>query len=350
MKKPKRDSNKTSVGVLVAVAVLLLFYWINMLRQSLSAQYGKDPQELAGFVSWLLGYVAVAGGLGVLGWLNYKGPFSYLIERQERRLYQAWMLVLWWLLFELLQWRTDYDPDVVAENLLVSVLGWSIVAGFTIVLDAVRARRERIELIQQKTAAELHTLRAQLNPHFLFNALNTLYSEAIQQGQEKLSYLIAELSGILRFSLQQAQQDEVGVSEEIAFLQRYIHLQEARLPENPLRRLGFRFDWDELPARVAPLLLLPFVENAFLYGLHPTRPCFLTLRLEVDNKALFFSIENSVIRPQVHQGAGLGMANTRQRLERLYPQRHSLRVETSADVFSVKLNIELTDFKPTQPI
>ncbi|HRD79332.1 MAG: histidine kinase [Saprospiraceae bacterium] len=341
MKKPKQSSNKRGGWVLAVVAALLLLYWGNLLRQSLPAQYGEDPQELAGFVRWLLGYVAVAAALAGLGWLNFKGPFRYLSERRQRRLYQAWMLVLWWLLFELLQWRTDYDPDVVEENLLVSALGWAFTAGFTIVLDAVRARRERVELVQQKTAAELHSLRAQLNPHFLFNALNTLYSEAIQQGQEKLSWLIGELSGILRFSLQQAQQDEVDIAEEITFLQRYIHLQEARLPENPQRRLDFQFNWDERPAQVAPLLLLPFVENAFLYGLHPSRPCFLNLQLDADQQRLVFSIENSIIRPQVHRGAGLGMANSRQRLEHLYPGSHRLKVETSEDVFKVRLEIEL---------
>lgn len=341
MKKPKRSSNKTGTWILVAVALLLLLYWGNLLRQSLPAQYGEDPQELAGFVRWLLGYVAVAAALAGMGWLNFKGPFHYFIERGQRRLYQAWMLVLWWLLFELLQWRTDYDLDVVEENLLVSALGWASIAGFSIVLDAVRARRERVELVQQKTAAELHSLRAQLNPHFLFNALNTLYSEAIRQGQEKLSWLIGELSGILRFSLQQAQQDEVDIAEEIAFLQRYIHLQEARLPENPQRKLDFQFNWDERPAQVAPLLLLPFVENAFLYGLHPSRPCFLNLQLDADPQRLVFFIENSIIRPQVHRGAGLGMANSRQRLEHLYPGSHRLKVETSEDVFKVRLEIEL---------
>ncbi len=333
MKKPKQSSNKIGFWALLIVALLLLVYWGNLLRQSLPAQYGEDPQELAGFVRWLLGYVAVAAGLALLGWLNFRGPFSYLIERKQRRLYQAWLLVLWW--------RTDYDPDVVEENLLVSALGWAFTVGFTIVLDAVRARRERVELIQHKTAAELHSLRAQLNPHFLFNALNTLYSEALQQGQEKLSYLISELSGILRFTLHQAQQDEVDLSEEITFLQRYIHLQEARLPDNPQRRLDIQFNWDERPARVAPLLLLPFVENAFLYGLHPSRPCYISIRMEVENRALSFVIENSIIRPQVHHGAGLGMANTRQRLERLYPQRHRLKVETSEDFFKVKLDINL---------
>lgn len=343
MKKPKQSSNKTGLWALLAVALLLLIYWGHLLRQSLPAQYGEDPQELAGFVRWLLGYVAVATALALLGWLNFRGPFSYLIDRKQRRLYQVWMLVLWWLLFELLQWRTDYDLDVVEENLLVSALGWAFIAGFTIVLDAVRARRERVELVQQKTAAELHSLRAQLNPHFLFNALNTLYSEAIQQGQEKLSWLIGELSGILRFSLQQAQQDEVDIAEEITFLQRYIHLQEARLPDNPQRCLDFQFYWDERPTRLAPLLLLPFVENAFLYGLHPVHNCFISMRLEVENKVLHFSLKNSIIRPQMHRGAGLGISNTRQRLERLYPQRYQLKTEASETVFKVYLELELAD-------
>ncbi len=339
MKKPRQNWNEAGVATFVFAALALATYWGWLLRKSLSLQYADDPQELSGFVRWLMGYVAIFGGLCALGWLNYRGPFRWLAKPQGRWFYRAWLLLLLWLLFEALQWRTMHDIELVEENLLVAALLTLGIAGLSLVFDTVRTRRERAELQQQKTAAELDNLRAQLNPHFLFNALNTLYSEAIQQGQDKLSEHIAELSGILRFTLQQSRQDTVPISEEIAFLQRYINLQQARLPDNPQRRIDVRLQHDGKPTAIAPLLLMPFVENAFQYGLHPTRPCFITIHLEAANDQLQLRVENSIIRPQTQRGAGLGIANTQQRLERLYPRRHRLIVEEEEEVFKVEMEI-----------
>lgn len=331
------------MAAFAVIAAGLALYWGLLLRESLRLQYAEDPQELAGFVRWLLGYVAVFAGLCALGWLNYRGPFRRLTGPQGRWLYRAWLLLLLWGVFEMLQWRTAHDVELVEENLLVAGLCLAFVAAFTLMLDTVRTRRERLVLLQQKTAAELDSLRAQLNPHFLFNSLNTLYSEAIQQGQDKLSQHIAELSGILRFTLQQARHDTVPVSEEIVFLQRYINLQQARLPINPQRRIEVRFHWDQQPAAIAPLLLLPFVENAFQYGLHPTRPCFITIQLDVEDSQVRLRVENSIIRPQLYQGAGLGIVNTRRRLDRLYPRRYWLEAQEEGEVFMVELGIKGSD-------
>lgn len=343
MKKPKQNWNKAGGIAFVLAGMGLATYLGSLLRESLPLQYAGDPQELAGFMRWLLGYVVLFAGLCALGWINYRGPFRWLAGPQYRWHYRTWLLALYGGLFELLQWRTAHDLEVVEENLLVAGLCLAFVAAFTLMLDTVRARRERLMLLQQKTAAELDSLRAQLNPHFLFNSLNTLYSEAIQQGQDKLSQHIAELSGILRFTLQQARHDTVPISEEIAFLQRYINLQQARLPNNPQRRIEVRFHWDQQPAAIAPLLLLPFVENAFQYGLHPTRPCFITIQLDVENSQVRLRVENSIVRPQLYQGAGLGIVNTRRRLDRLYPRRYWLEAREEGEVFMVELGIKGSD-------
>lgn len=330
------------MALFALIGLGLAAYWGHLLRQSLRAQYAADPRELAGFARWLLGYVMLLAGVGGLGWINYRGPFRWFTGAERRWHYRAWLLILLCIFFEALQWRTRYEVEWVEENLLVAALGAAFVAGFTLVLDAARARRERLELLQQKTAAELDNLRAQLNPHFLFNALNTLYGEALQQGQERLADLIGELAGLLRFTLHQAQRHTVSLAEEIQFLQRYINLQLARLPHNPQRRVETRFDWDEAPAAIAPLLLIPFIENAFQYGLHPTRPCFVRIRLAAGEGRLRLEVENSLLPSPPQQGAGLGIANTRARLERLYGRRQQLSISRQADIFKVVLELPLT--------
>lgn len=341
MNAPKRNWSSAGLILFAVTALILALYWSYLLHRSLQEQYAGDPRQLDGFLRWLMGYVFIFAGLGFLGWLNYRLPYRFLSAWPNRWIYRTWLLALLWVIFELLQWRTRRDIELVEENLLVAGLGTLVIAGLTLLFDAARARRERLELMQQKTAAELDNLKAQLNPHFLFNALNTLYSEAVQQKQERLAQLISELSGILRFALQQSRQEWIQVQEELDFLRRYIHLQEARLPDNPERVLDIHLDWDEQPARIAPLLLIPFVENAFQYGLHPTQSCFLRLRLEIENRRLQLRIENSVIRPKTRQGAGVGIANTRQRLERLYPGAHAFHLEESKDAFRVLLEIML---------
>ncbi len=339
MKRQKPNWTKAGLPVFALLCIGLAGYWAVLLRQSFAEQYSDDGEQLAGFVRWLSGYVMVAAGLVFAAWLNFRWPYRLLAGPQRRWYYRTWLLLLCWGLFELLQWRTMHDIELVEENLLVAALFSLVIAGLTLVFDTVKARRERAELLQQKTAAELAGLRAQLNPHFLFNALNTLYSEAVQQGQDKLSQHIAGLSGILRFSLQQARQDTVPISEEIEFLQRYISLQQARLPENPNRKLDIQLHWDGQPVRIAPLLLIPFVENAFQYGLHPARPCFITIHLDAGSHRVRLRVENSIIRPQSHRGAGLGIANTQERLERLYPHRHNLTVKEEGEVFKVELEV-----------
>lgn len=338
MQKP--NWTKAGLPVFALLCIGLGGYWVVLLKQSITEQYGDDGEQLAGFVRWLSGYVMVAAGLVFTAWLNFRWPYRLLAGPQQRWFYRTWLLLLCWGLFELLQWRTMHDIELVEENLLVAALLSLCIAGLSLVFDTVRSRRERAELQQQKTAAELAGLRAQLNPHFLFNALNTLYSEAIQQGQDKLSQHIAELSGILRFTLQQSRQDTVPIGEEIEFLQRYISLQQARLPDNPHRNMDIQLHWEGKPVRIAPLLLIPFVENAFQYGLHPSRPCFVVIHVKTENSRLYLRVENSIVLPQTHRGAGLGIANARERLERLYPRRHRLTVKEEGDVFKVELGIE----------
>lgn len=334
--------------LLAVVLVGLGTYWALLLRASLSAQYGNDPQALAGFLRWLLGYGILLVLFSLLGWLNHRGPFTWLTSGTDKHsvAYYAWLLLLWWMLFELLQWRSGHEIELVIENWLGALLALLVIAGLTLVLDQIRARRERVELLQQKTAAELRNLRAQLHPHFLFNALNTLYSEALQGSNERLAEGISELSGILRFTLNQAQQERVSLSEELSFLQRYAKLQLARQSEHIRRAVILDFQYDGQPAQLAPLLLIPFLENAFQYGLHPDKPCFINLHIRVELGWLYFQIENSIVGKTRRKGTGLGIANTKQRLERLYSGRHELLIEQDERTFKVSLRLPLEPLNP----
>ncbi|MEZ4987233.1 MAG: histidine kinase [Saprospiraceae bacterium] len=196
-----------SIGILLYAGLLLY--------QGFSGRTDDPADHLLGFTLWLSGYAFVFAMLLLLAWFNYRYPFRWLIGTPW--LYRSWLIVLWLTLFEWLRFRTDYEQEWVAENLLVAVLGVSIVGTITWVWDAQHTRHERAVLRNELTRAELANLRAQLHPHFLFNVLNTIYSEALLQGQEKLSTLIGELADLLRFLLQQSQQGLVSISDEQSF-------------------------------------------------------------------------------------------------------------------------------------
>ncbi len=180
-----------------------------------------------------------------------------------------------------------------------------------------------------------------MNPHFLFNALNTLYNRAAQDGNEALADLIGQLAGLLRFTLAEAQRPTIGLEQEIGFLAQYVALQRARLPVREGLRVSVRLDWDELSTAIAPLLLLPLIENAFQHGLSLEEDCWIEIDLDVEERQLRLRVANSLPTAPARRGTGQGLANVRRRLALLYPGRHQFRAGPQAGHFEVALHLDL---------
>ena len=313
-----------------------------LLTESLQLQFGDEGQGVGGFFRFLLSYVLLVVLVLLLSWLNYRGPFRWWLNTEKKWTYWTWLLLLMWLTFEGLQFRKGYEQEFVDENVLVTLVFVGVVVGFGYVADAFRVRREQLVLQQQKTEAELRALKSQINPHFLFNALNTIYNEADAAQNDKVSELVQQLAGIMRFTLQETQKDFTSVEREIEFLEKYLALQQARLPKRKELRMDVVIEYDDQPARIAPLLLIPFVENAFQYGISLQQDSFIELKLTIEGGQLSFRVRNS-ISPQAaqKQGHGTGIKNVQQRLELIYPNRYQLSVETSEGIFDVLLGIKL---------
>lgn len=338
----KRNQNWTKLGKIIFffLIVSLIAFWGWQIRESLILQYGGEWDQLAGFLRWLLGYVFILAGLLLLGWLNFRGPYQWWHEKKGQKwIFRSWMLILLFLLYLLLQWTTAFREDLVEENLLIALLCLLCVWGFVSIAALIRSRNQQTRLLQAQTAAELTALRAQLNPHFLFNALNTIYSQAIPLEDQRLAEHIQELSGILRFSLQQAQKEFVPIEEELTFLKRYIALQEARLAQP--EQLQVRIDWDEGPGQIPPLLLLPFVENLFKYGFSSMNQKQAKLELIIEENKLSFYAENGLNR-RVQPSTGKGIEQVRRRLLLRYPGAHSLEILSGEETFNVSLQIRLS--------
>ncbi|WP_428653199.1 sensor histidine kinase [Runella sp.] len=334
-----------SYSRLVFFLLLFIFsgYLGSLLYGSLKAQFGGNGENLIGFFKFLLSYVLLVAGVWLLGWLNYQGPFRWWFSVTEKKwVYWIWIMVSTWVIFELLQLRKDHENEFVDENILVTLLLAGIIICFGYIADAFRVRREQLVLQQQKTEAELNALKSQINPHFLFNTLNTIYNEAAGANNDTVADLVQQLAGIMRFTLQDSTKPFISIESELEFLDKYLTLQRARLPHRENIRLEIDVEHDGQTARITPLLLIPFVENAFQYGLSMQQACFIKMQLSIEDQLLNLRIQNSIISNDKRStGNGVGIANVQQRLKLMYANRHSLKMKEENDVFEIHLQLEL---------
>jgi two-component system LytT family sensor kinase len=193
--------------------------------------------------------------------------------------------------------------------------------------------------------ASLDFLRSQINPHFLFNALNTIYGTAIQEKAEKTSEGIQQLGDMMRFMLQENLQDKIPLARETEYLNNYISLQKLRTDAIPQVRIEASIDDTVRPVQIAPMLLIPFVENAFKHGISFREPSHIKISLELRDNALYFDVANNKHPRQEEDPeknkSGIGLNNVKQRLQHMYPGKHELIIRETTKEFFIHLTIRL---------
>ncbi len=210
--------------------------------------------------------------------------------------------------------------------------------------------RDNAQLTQENYRAELQLLRAQIHPHFLFNTLNNLYALTLKQSDQAPA-VVERLAGLLQFVVEQGNAPLVALADEVALLRNYLALEQLRYGE----RLTLEFRAENIPAagRIAPLLLLPLVENAFKHGSaeQPGR-AHIRIALAVAGNTftcVIANTKNAGPAPAPAPGpAGIGLRNVRQRLHLLYPERHRFEVDARDDTFTVRLALELPAAAPAR--
>ena len=214
-----------------------------------------------------------------------------------------------------------------------------LVVLFLALLLKIRDRWMRAE--EEKLHAELAYLKAQINPHFLFNILNSIYALALERS-DRTAEAVVKLSSMMRYVLLETGRDRVPLQEEIAYVTDYTALQQTRF-EGALH-LDFGVTGNPENKTIAPLLLIPFVENAFKHGVNPEQPSAIQIRIDIGETELRLQVANKKVgvRVQPSGPAGLGIDNTRQRLGILYPGRHLLSIEDNPEDFCVLLTLHLT--------
>lgn len=212
-------------------------------------------------------------------------------------------------------------------------------------------QKERLEadLKAQKLESQLRFLRAQINPHFLFNALNNIYSMVFLQS-EQAAPTILQLSEMMRYMLYESNETTVRLEKEVAFVQNFIRLQTLKQGSLPT----VQFDCPEINSRVSipPLLLISFFENAFKYcdWDSETGNGWIRSSLKIDPENIIFTLENTISpSPKKEVFGGIGLKNTRQRLELLYPGKHHLTARTQNGIFRVEMQITTSFRNKKQP-
>ncbi|HEX8531601.1 MAG TPA: histidine kinase, partial [Cytophagales bacterium] len=228
-------------------------------------------------------------------------------------------------------------------NLPVHAMFLAFSVAYRASLDERQSKQEKQALEQQKLLAELNYLKAQMNPHFLFNGINNAY-HLIDEDPEAAKQFLLQFAALLRYQLYECQADRIPLAQELAYLDNYIALQSRRKGEDAT--IDCTLEAGPENVLIAPLLFTPFVENAFKYLSSYPDPAQnrLTIHLSVSGRTVDFQIKNARQSrpPGDDQAGGLGIANVQKRLHLLYPGKHQLRITEEVHWYQVHLRIELT--------
>lgn len=241
----------------------------------------------------------------------------------------------------LYNWSKDWKGRVY-DNILPHFFLVTAGVAVKLVIDYVRLQRRIAEIAKEKAEAELNFLKSQINPHFIFNSLNTVHF-LINKDNPEARAALQKFSDMLRYQLYEMNGQKIPLEKETAFLKDYIDLQQLRMDENYDVQLSL--DSSVKGLSIEPLLLIPLVENAFKHlSHHADKKNFVHVNVGCENGGFCFKVENSK-EDRLHKNevaGGIGLQNVKKRLELLYPGKYELNVGETADKYSVNLKIQLS--------
>lgn len=301
-----------SLDVIVGLAFMLLLFYFNW--------FVLIPRFLA--KDKVLLYIgAVLCSLVVLALV--RSPLDYLVFKDYNP-----------------QLQNIYSQQSLIEHALGGLIVCFISSGLKVTGNYIRNERRNKELENQKLAAELAFLKSQVNPHFLFNTLNNIYSLAYKQSPETPD-AIMKLSLLMRYMLYESNDALVSLEKEVDHIKNFIDLQKLRLREQT--SIKFNIEGEPSGKQIAPMLLMTLVENAFKHGLVSKNEIGIILNLTVKEDSLLFSTINNTSSHKKREFGGIGLENLKRRLNLLYTNQHQLTFEEKEGTFYATLKLYFTD-------
>lgn len=249
--------------------------------------------------------------------------------------------------FLMIEWVYQQETTLAATLTFPSILSslfilffvCGIAMAFKLVRSSIKQKETEKEIIRQKLETELAFLKSQTNPHFLFNTLNNIYALARKKSDDTAP-IVMKLSKLLRFMLYESQKKTIPVAKEIQVLDDYIELERIRYTEK--LKISFTKNIDNELQPITPLILLPFVENAFKHGASESRfDSYISIALEIQQGHLSFRVDNSKAEEMFGpRPENIGLNNVKRQLELMYPE-YSLEINNEIDRFTVILDINL---------
>ena len=240
---------------------------------------------------------------------------------------------------------TEYQTLLRNYNIAISLwFLFSVVMGYALSVSFIKElyhrKLQQSILENQRNKAELALFKAQINPHFLFNTLNSLYSLVIGTS-EKAEDAFVKFTELLKYAYVTADNDWVTIDDELNYLNNYIDLERIRLDEHT--QVECDFSIDDPTTAIPPMIFLTFVENAFKYGSSTSRHCRILIRLHVSHGQLLFETRNDIVRhaDEFRTAMPVGISNCRSRLAVLFPGRHTISLSEEGGTFHVLLHINL---------
>ncbi len=242
----------------------------------------------------------------------------------------------------------DFTPGILPETnpaiekvfpaiIVNALLLWLLAIAFS-VLWTFYSRLKQTE--SEKLSAQITSLKSQINPHFLFNTLNSIYATAIDTSPQTAD-MVDKLAEMMRYTMRDTQKDFVSLEDELNYISNFIELQKIRLDKS----VKLEFSTLELVPnfQIAPMLLIPFIENAFKHGVNSEQKSHIKVAITMERNELQLSVVNNKVNVQhdFSESSGLGIENTTHRLNLIYPAKHLLVIDDAEKEFSVSLYINL---------
>lgn len=330
-----------------------LMAWILLLMVPFLSMYQVTSSIVGDFnrIS-LLPIIVLSLTLMAIFYLNY---FFLMPKFLFKKRYKAYAIVLLfsfaftiassYVVFEL--FGIDPEADLMSLNPIFSKISPIAKANAFLMLIAAfvtsisLALNDQLKLAEkERLNAQIASLKSQMNPHFLFNTLNNIYATSLDKAPQTAK-MIEMLSAMMRYTLKETQREYVSLSDELQYLNNFIELQRIRLEDRVYVSYTVRGQSENLG--IAPMLLIPFIENAFKHGVNAEEESRIEITIVVKGSELGLQVVNNKVNIQhdITEPSGLGIVNTKHRLELTYPAKYTLKIKETGKIFSVSLQLNL---------
>ncbi len=229
-------------------------------------------------------------------------------------------------------------------NSVVSFFILLVALSYALIKYWIQNEKFKRMLLEEKLSTEMAFLKSKINPHFLFNVLNSFYAKSLKYNAPELADGIAKLAELMRYMVYETNEDKVALEKEIHHLKNFIQVYQLRIAEEDDVSINFDIKGDPNAIKISPMLLIPFVENAIKHGIDPKAKSIINISLKVDAKNLFFKVSNTIhqsVYALVDKPSGFGLDNLKKRLSILYPNSYTLETKEEKGYFISLLILQL---------